>query len=241
MRVTIFSLMLAGTLAVGCSRTDAEHARATRSRRRRRRASASAAAPVATAGRADAPRAAEAVPAAGTTWREITIPAGTTLERRRSTPPSAPTPAASSSRHGAPDARGSGAGSDRRCRQGSRVSGVVTDATRSAKVKGRAHVAVRFDSVTPRGNDQRYTIRTSSVGRTAAGTKQKDAMEIGAPAAGGAIIGALFGGKKGALVGTAVGGGAGTGGRAVDARQGSTSRQGRHARRSSSSHRSRYG
>ena len=35
-------------------------------------------------------------------------------------------------------------------------------------------------------------------------------MEIGAPAAGGAIIGALVGGKKGALVGTAVGGGAGT-------------------------------
>ncbi len=35
-------------------------------------------------------------------------------------------------------------------------------------------------------------------------------MEIGAPAAGGAIIGALLGGKQGALVGTAVGGGAGT-------------------------------
>ena len=93
---------------------------------------------------------------------------------------------------------------------GSRVNGVVTDATRSAKVKGRAHVAVRFDTVTPRGSDERYNIRTASVGRTAAGTKEKDALEIGGGAAGGAIIGALLGGKKGALIGTAAGGGAGT-------------------------------
>jgi len=95
--------------------------------------------------------------------------------------------------------------------EGSRVSGVVTDATRSARVKGRAHVAVRFDSVTPRGDDQRYNIQTTAVGRTAAATKKDDALKIGAPAAGGAIIGAIAGGKKGAAIGTAIGGGAGTG------------------------------
>jgi hypothetical protein len=95
--------------------------------------------------------------------------------------------------------------------EGSRVSGVVTEATRSAKVKGLAHVAVRFDSVTPRGDDQRYKIQTASVGRTAASTKKDDALKIGAPAAGGAIIGAIVGGGKGAAIGTAVGGGAGTG------------------------------
>jgi hypothetical protein len=94
---------------------------------------------------------------------------------------------------------------------GSRVSGVVTDATRSAKVKGRAHIAVRFDTLTPRGDDERYAIRTTSVGRTAAATKEKDALKIGGAAAGGAIIGALVGGSKGALIGTGVGGGAGTG------------------------------
>jgi hypothetical protein len=94
--------------------------------------------------------------------------------------------------------------------EGSRVSGVVTDATRSAKVKGRAHLAMRFDSLTPHGDDQRYAIQTASIARSAAGTKEKDALKIGAPAAGGAIVGALLGGKKGALVGTAVGGGAGT-------------------------------
>ncbi len=96
---------------------------------------------------------------------------------------------------------------------GSLVSGVVTDATRSGKVKGRAHVAVRFDSLTPKGpdvSDERYAIQTAAVGRTAPATKEKDAMTIGAPAAGGALVGALIGGKKGALIGTAVGGGAGT-------------------------------
>ena len=86
----------------------------------------------------------------------------------------------------------------------------MTDAKRSGKVKGRAHVAVRFNSLTPRGADERYTIHTAAIGRTAPATKKKDALEIGAPAAGGAIIGAIVGGKKGALIGGAAGGGAGT-------------------------------
>jgi len=94
--------------------------------------------------------------------------------------------------------------------EGSQVSGVVTDATRSGKVKGLAHVAVRFDSLTPEGSDGRYTIHTSAVGRTAENTHKKDALEIGGGAAGGAIIGALVGGGKGAAIGTAAGGGAGT-------------------------------
>jgi hypothetical protein len=94
--------------------------------------------------------------------------------------------------------------------EGSIVSGVVTDATPAGKVKGRAHLAVRFDSIAPRGSDERYRIDTASVGRTAPATKQKDAVKIGAPAAGGAIIGAIVGGGKGAAIGAAAGGGAGT-------------------------------
>jgi len=95
---------------------------------------------------------------------------------------------------------------------GSAVTGVVTEAVRSGKVKGRAHVAVRFTTLVPRGDEagERYTIQTTGVARTAAATKRKDALEIGGPAAGGALIGALVGGKKGALFGTAIGGGAGT-------------------------------
>jgi len=93
---------------------------------------------------------------------------------------------------------------------GSRISGIVTDATRSGRVKGRAHVALRFETLTPAGADERYPIHTTAVGRTAESTKEKDALEIGAPAAGGALIGALVGGKKGALIGGAAGAGGGT-------------------------------
>lgn len=93
---------------------------------------------------------------------------------------------------------------------GSIVSGVVTDATPSAKVKGRAHLAVRFDSITPRGGDERYRIETAAIGRTAPSSKKNDAVKIGAPAAGGALIGAIIGGGKGAAIGAAAGGGAGT-------------------------------
>jgi hypothetical protein len=93
---------------------------------------------------------------------------------------------------------------------GSRVSGVVTDATRSAKVKGRAHVALRFDSLTSRGDDQRYQLHAATIRRVAPGTKKDDALKIGLPAAGGAIVGGLLGGEKGAVIGGAAGGGAGT-------------------------------
>lgn len=93
---------------------------------------------------------------------------------------------------------------------GSIVSGVVTDATPAGKVKGRAHLAVRFDSITPRGGDERYRIETAAIGRTAPATKKNDAIKIGAPAAGGAIIGGIVGGGKGAAIGAAAGGGAGT-------------------------------
>ncbi len=93
---------------------------------------------------------------------------------------------------------------------GSAVSGVVVDAKRSAKVKGRARVAMRFTSLHPSRGDETYAIRTGVVSRQAPGTKRKDAAKIAIPAAGGAIVGAIAGGKKGAAIGTAVGGGAGT-------------------------------
>src|SRR5262249_5492306 len=87
--------------------------------------------------------------------------------------------------------------------------GVVADATRSGRVKGRAHVSLRFDSVTQADSEERYTIRADAIERTAAATKKKDAVKVGLPAVGGAVVGGLLGGKKGALIGGAAGGGAG--------------------------------
>jgi hypothetical protein len=147
--------------------------------------------------------------AAGAATREVTIPAGTHLPVVLDTSVGSDTSRIEEPVH-AHMARAIVIRGQTVLPSGSRVSGVVTDATRSAKVKGRAHIAVRFDTLTPRDGDQHYRIRTTPVGRTAVGTKEKDALEIAGPAAGGALIGALVGGKKGALVGTAVGGGAGT-------------------------------
>jgi hypothetical protein len=92
---------------------------------------------------------------------------------------------------------------------GSPVGGVVTSAVRSGKVKGRAHVAVRFDSVTRLGDSERYPMSTSALARTAPATKKQDTLKVVAPAAGGAVIGRIVGGRKGALIGTGVGAGAG--------------------------------
>jgi hypothetical protein len=91
---------------------------------------------------------------------------------------------------------------------GTPVSGFVTSARRSAKVKGRAHVAFRFTNVSVDGDH--YRMETSRVVRQAAGTKKRDALAIGIPAGAGAIIGGIADGKKGAAIGSAIGGGAGT-------------------------------
>ena len=93
--------------------------------------------------------------------------------------------------------------------RGSRIEGVVSDAQRSGKVKGRARLVIRFTTLVV--HDTPYDITTTSLTRVAPGTKKKDAEQIGIPAAGGAIVGGLIGGKKGAGIGALVGGGAGTG------------------------------
>jgi hypothetical protein len=92
----------------------------------------------------------------------------------------------------------------------SEVTGVITDATRAGKVKGRSHVSLRFTKLMPEGTELSYPIATAAIGRTGKSEQKKDAAKIGGSAAGGAIIGAIVGGKKGAAIGGAVGGGAGT-------------------------------
>jgi hypothetical protein len=141
--------------------------------------------------------------------REITIPAGTRLSVVLDTSVGSDTSRVEEAVH-AHIARPVVVHGQTVLAEGARVSGVVTDATRSGKVKGLAHVGLRFDTLTPRGDAERYRIHTAAIGRRAPATKKKDALEIAAPAAGGAIIGALVGGKKGAAIGTVAGGGAGT-------------------------------
>ena len=90
---------------------------------------------------------------------------------------------------------------------GTPVSGTVIRVEDSGKVKGRASLAVRFEKL--RIDSENYPV-AMVYSRTAEGTKASDAKKIGIPAAGGAIIGGILGGKKGAVIGGVVGGGAGT-------------------------------
>jgi len=92
---------------------------------------------------------------------------------------------------------------------GTPVSGYVTEARRSGRVKGRARVGVRFNAV--RVNGTLYDMRTSAIARQAEGTKKEDAAKIGIGAGAGAITGAIVDGKKGAAIGSAIGAAGGTG------------------------------
>ena len=92
---------------------------------------------------------------------------------------------------------------------GATAAGNVTGAEDSGRVKGRAQVSFRFNTLTSGG--ERYAMSTAALSRMAPATKGEDATKIGVGAGAGAIIGGLLGGKSGAAKGAAVGGGAGTG------------------------------
>jgi hypothetical protein len=92
---------------------------------------------------------------------------------------------------------------------GTEVTGVVTDVRRSGRVKGRAHVAYRFNSLYYGGNH--YDVSTARLSHQAPATKGEDATKIAVGAGAGAAVGAVLGGGSGAAKGAAIGGAAGTG------------------------------
>jgi hypothetical protein len=156
---------------------------------------------------APAPASTEPQPPAGAASREVTIPANTVLHVRLDTAVASDTSRAED-RIQASLARPVLVKGAEAAPAGSALKGVVTEARRSGRVSGRAAVAFRFDTLVVGGDDHRVKTRTVAV--EAPGTKRNDALKIGAPAAGGAILGGILGGKKGALAGGAIGGGAGT-------------------------------
>ena len=196
MRLVTIGLLAATVWAGACNRTEATAAAA----------AAPGDKPTATAPAADT-KTAEPEAARGAAVREVTIPAGTHIPITLDSSVGSDT-----SRVEQPVAahvsRAIVIGGRTAIPAGARVNGVVTDATRSGKVKGLAHVSVRFDTLTDEG--EKYRIGAAAIGRTAPATKKQDAAKIGGGAAGGALIGAIAGGKKGAAIGTLVGGGAGT-------------------------------
>lgn len=143
-------------------------------------------------------------------FREVTIPTGTVLHVNLTTPVASDTSHVEDAVRGtlqhAVDADGITA-----LPAGTAVLGHVTAAERAGKVKGRASIAVRFNSVNLPGDGGSESIESAAITRLAPTTKKKDAAKIGIGAGAGAIIGGIVGGGDGAAKGAVIGGGAGTG------------------------------
>lgn len=142
------------------------------------------------------------------TFREVTIPSGTTLQVTLDTAVASDTSKVEDAVRGKL-ARAVVVDGTTVVPSGSEIGGTVTEAKASGKVQGLASVAFRFERLTVRS--ERHDIRTASIRRQAQSTKTEDAKKVGIGAGAGAIIGAIAGGGKGAAIGTAIGGGAGAG------------------------------
>jgi hypothetical protein len=91
--------------------------------------------------------------------------------------------------------------------QGAEVRGVVSDAKKSGRVKGKASLGIAFDRLTVRG--ETHQIQTAPVVLEAQDKKSDDVKKGGLGAGLGAVVGGIAGGGSGAAIG-AVAGGAGT-------------------------------
>ena len=143
-----------------------------------------------------------------TSYREVTIPAGTTLALALTSAVASDTSAIEDGVT-AELTRAITIDSREVVPAGARVAGNVTGVDGPGRVKGRAMIAFRFTTLRTGGNQ--YELQSAAVSREAEATKGEDATTIGIGAGAGAVIGGLLGGKKGAAEGAAVGGGAGTG------------------------------
>jgi hypothetical protein len=142
-------------------------------------------------------------------YREVTIPAGTVLPVTLETSVGSDISRVEQPVHGALR-RAVTIGGVEVLPAGTAISGHVTAARRPGKVKGRGMVAMRFNQLDTPGEGT-TRISTATVSRVAPATKEKDTLQIIAPAAGGAVVGRIVGGKSGAGKGAVIGGAAGTG------------------------------
>lgn len=92
---------------------------------------------------------------------------------------------------------------------GTRVVGSVTLVEQGGKMRERARLGVRFHTLVFADGTE-LPFRTDPILREGESPSGESTRKIGGAAAGGAIIGAIIGGKKGAIVGGATGAAGGT-------------------------------
>ena len=92
---------------------------------------------------------------------------------------------------------------------GSRMIGNVTHVERGGKIKERARLGVRFNTLVLTDGRQ-VDLRTDTIYREGESVSSESSKKIGGAAIGGAVLGAIMGGGKGALLGGAAGAAGGT-------------------------------
>jgi hypothetical protein len=154
------------------------------------------------------PTVAKAAPPARPVYRDVTLPAGTTLPLSLTSSMDSGTSAVED-RVTAELMRPVSIDGREVLPAGARFQGAVTRVDDAGHVKGRASIAFRFTSL--QTGDEKYAVQTAAVSHMAPATKGEDATKIGIGAGAGAVIGGLLGGKDGAAKGAAIGGAGGTG------------------------------
>ena len=140
------------------------------------------------------------------TYREVTVPAGTSIPVRITEGLSSKTAEAGQSFNGTV-ARDVTAGGLVVIPSGSAVSGRVVDAKDAGHFKGSSALSIELTSIRRRGvltsvSTEPYTVEGKGRGKNSA-------LKIGGGAAAGALLGGLLGGGKGAAIGSLAGGGGG--------------------------------
>lgn len=91
---------------------------------------------------------------------------------------------------------------------GAVATGTVMEVARPRRLGGRTRLTVRFHTVLmPDGS--RVTLRTDAIMREGSSGGAANAAKVGGAAMGGTILGAILGGRKGAIIGGTIGAGGG--------------------------------
>ena len=135
--------------------------------------------------------------------REVTIPAGTVLSIRLTTPIASDTSKVEDAVNGRLS-KPIVVGGETAIPAGANVTGSVLSAKGSGRVKRRGSLAFRFSHVEVYG--ERHQIQTARISREAAADTKEEVIKGGIGAGAGAIIGGIAGGGKGAVIGGAIGG-----------------------------------
>jgi hypothetical protein len=93
--------------------------------------------------------------------------------------------------------------------EGARAIGTVMLVERGGKIKEKARLGVRFHTLVL-ADGRELPIATEAIYREGDSPSGESTRKIGGAAVGGAILGAIIGGKKGALIGGATGAAGGT-------------------------------